>query len=154
MSFEVRKLKKNEWTTAMALAWRTFLAFESEEYGPEGVTNFYKFVTSPLLEKMFLQGDYLAVGAFQGDELVGICGLRSGTFLSILFVDERYHHRGIATALVGYIVQYLSENIGRGTMTVHSSPYAVEFYHHLGFTDDGSQVTENGIIYTPMKMDF
>jgi len=154
VSIDIRRLKKNEWTSAMALAWKTFLKYESEEYGPEGVANFYKFVTSPLLESLFLQGEYIAFGAFDGEEIVGICGLRSGTFLSILFVDERYHHRGIATSLVGFMVQYLTENMGSGTMTVHSSPYAVEFYHHLGFVDEGCQVQENGIIYTPMKLEF
>lgn len=150
----IRELKKSEWTDAMALCWKTFLKFEAEEYGKEGVQNFYRFVTSYELEAMFLNREYIAFGAFDGDTIVGFIGLRNGTYLSLLFVDESYHHRGIATALVAQLIAYLQEIFVRGTMTVHSSPYAREFYHHLGFRDIGSERRENGIVYIPMEIEF
>ena len=33
---------------------------------------------------------------------------------------------------------------------VNSSPYAVDVYHKLGFTDTDKEQMTNGIIYTPM----
>ncbi|WP_190259354.1 GNAT family N-acetyltransferase [Pelotomaculum schinkii] len=36
-------------------------------------------------------------------------------------------------------------------ITVHSSPYAREIYHKLGFTDTDVEQTKDGIRYIPMK---
>lgn len=151
---EVRALKKTEWTDAMALAWKTFLKFEGDVYDREGIKNFYKFVTSDELEKMFYVGEYICFAAYDDDKIVGVIGMRNHTFLSLLFVDEEYHHCGIGTSLVAQALCYLKEEYGGGTMTVNSSPYAVDFYHHIGFTDIGSEMTKNGITTTPMMMKF
>lgn len=35
-------------------------------------------------------------------------------------------------------------------MTVHSSPFAVEIYRHLGFVATGEERTVNGLRFTPM----
>lgn len=149
---EIRKIKAEEWTDAMALAWRTFLQFEAGEYDAEGVKNFYKLVTSTELEKMFLVGEYKAIGAFDKGNIVGIIGARNTNFLSILFVDEKYHRRGIGTELVGALVDYLQENTAEKKLLVFAAPYAKEFYHHIGFEDIDELQRKNGIIYTPMVL--
>lgn len=41
----------------------------------------------------------------------------------------------------------------RATFTVHSSPYAVEVCHRLGFLDTDVDRTVNGIRFTPMRRD-
>jgi len=148
---QIRNLKPQEWSDGMALAWRTFLKFESAEYDPEGVRSFYRFVIDEDLEKMFLIGEYKAIGAFDGDEIVGIIGLRNSNFLSILFVDERYHRRGIATALVQTLADYVRSQGRKTRLLVFSSPYAVGFYHKIGFTDMGPVQKDHGMIYTPME---
>lgn len=147
-----RKLEKNEWTEAMALCWRTFLKFDSPDYEPEGVKAFYRFVVDTDLEKMFLLGEYKAFGAFDDDKIVGFIGMRNGNFLSLLFVDETYHHRGIGTNLVGMLVEYLKAQHKKNSLIVYSSPYAVDFYHHIGFCDTGAKTKENGMYYTPMEL--
>ena len=35
----------------------------------------------------------------------------------------------------------------------HSAPFAVDFYHKLGFTDLDGEKTADGIRYTPMKIE-
>ena len=36
-------------------------------------------------------------------------------------------------------------------MTVNAAPYALGFYHKLGFQDTGMEETNDGIRFTPMK---
>lgn len=148
----IRRIKPEEWTEAMALAWKTFLRFEASDYEPEGVKAFYRFVTDSDLEKMFLLGEYIAYGAFDKDKIVGIAGLRSGNFLSILFVDEEYHHRGLATALVGELSEYVRQERGKSRMLVYAAPYAIGFYHRIGFIDIGEMRYECGMHYIPMEL--
>lgn len=149
---QYRKLEKNEWTDAMALCWRTFLKFDAKDYEPKGVTSFYRFVIDSDLEKMFLLGEYKAFGAFDKGEIIGFIGMRNGNFLSLLFVDEAYHHKGVGTALVGILVEYLRQQKKKDRLLVYSSPYAKEFYHHIGFRDTKDTQKDNGMIYTPMEL--
>ena len=147
---EIRQIKKEEFEQAMAIAWKTFLEFEADIYTRQGVKSFYDFIYDPLLEKMFLLGSYLIFGAFIEGNMVGIAGVRNQTHLSLLFVDKEYHEMGIGSALVSSAFQYSFQEYKERNYTVNASPYAVEFYHKLGFRDVSGAITKDGITYTPM----
>lgn len=147
----VRKATAEDWDSAMELAFRVFLKYEAEEYGPEGIKNFAQFVTDEDLKKMFLLGEYLLFVAEIDDKLIGLISLRSGNHISLLFVDENYHRRGIGTRLVKHLQEYMLQNTKQQKLTVFASPYGVPFYHKIGFTDIGKETHKDGIIYTPME---
>lgn len=149
--YQIRTAHRDEWEDAMALAWRTFLQFESKDYPPEGVKNFERFVTDSTIYRMFLIGSYHLFVAYAGAALVGMITLRDDSHISLLFVDENYHRQGIGRALVRYARSYLASEMRASHMTVNASPYAVEFYHKLGFRDIRPQEQRDGIIYTPME---
>ncbi len=149
--FQVRSAYRNEWQEAMALAWKTFLRFEADVYTPEGVKNFENFVTDSTLYRMFIMGTYQLFVAVDRSRVVGMITLRDNTHISLLFVDEAYHRRGIGRALVQYVSNYLVTEVGAGRVTVNASPYGVEFYHKMGFRDLRPEETKDGITYTPME---
>ncbi len=153
MKYEIRHLRKGEWDMAMQLAWDTFLVYEAPEYAPEGVKQFHEFVRSDELRNMFVLGEYRAWGAFDKDDVMtGILGVRKHWHISLLFVEPRLHHQGIATDL---LKRAFSEAAAEGvtTLTVNSSPYAVGFYHKLGFEDMDKEKVTDGIRYTPMSIE-
>lgn len=149
--FQVRSAYRNEWQEAMALAWKTFLRFEADVYTPEGVENFRNFVTDSTLYRMFVMGSYQLFVAVEHNRVVGMITLRETAHISLLFVDEAYHRRGIGRALIRYLADYLVTEMGVGRVTVNASPYGVEFYHKMGFRDLGPEETKDGITYTPME---
>ena len=112
---------------AMQLAWDTFLIYEAPDYNDEGIKNFHEFVKGDELRNMFVLGDYYALGAF----------------------DE---NQGIATQLLRTAFTDAAAE-GVEEMTVFSAPFAVDFYHKLGFTDLDEEKTADGIRYTPMKIE-
>jgi GNAT superfamily N-acetyltransferase len=63
--------------------------------------------------------------------------------LEDLFVDPGWRRRGIATALVGRIVDVLRAR-GAECLEVTANPHAREFYSAAGFTDCGVAETEFG----------
>jgi GNAT superfamily N-acetyltransferase len=63
--------------------------------------------------------------------------------LEDLFVDPGWRRRGIATALVGRIVDVLRAR-GADCLEVTANPHAREFYSAAGFTDCGVAETEFG----------
>lgn len=150
-SFQIRSAYRDEWQDAMALAWKTFLRFEADIYSPEGVRNFQNFITDSTLYRMFVMGAYQMFVALDRNKIVGMITLRNSTHISLLFVDEAYHRRGIGRALMKYLTEYLLSEVGVSHVTVNSSPYGVEFYHRLGFKDVRPEEKRDGIIYTPME---
>lgn len=149
--FNIRRAKDIEWDMAMELAYKVFLKYEAMEYGEEGIRSFAEFVTDEALKKMFLIGEYLLFVALDGEKIVGLISLRSGNHISLLFVDEEYHRRGIGSALIKCLQEYLLKNTRHEKMTVFASPYGIPFYHRIGFRDTGNQTKRDGIIFTPME---
>ena len=150
--YEIRPIYKNEWEDAMQLAWDTFLIYEAPDYSVRGVHNFRNFVRDPLLKKMHTYGEYIAIGAFVDKKMVGIIGVRNGNHVSLLFVDSDYHRMGIASALIR---RYIRDAMATGItyVTVNSSPYAVDFYHKIGFKNITDEVEKDGIRFTPMRLE-
>lgn len=147
----IRKARATDWDEAMELAFRVFLKYEAEEYGPEGIKNFARFVTDEDLKKMFMIGEYLLFVAVKEGKVIGLISLRSGNHISLLFVDERYHRKGIGTLLVKKLQEYMLQNTKQHKLTVFASPYGIPFYHRVGFVDAGKETRKDGIIYTPME---
>lgn len=147
----VRSAYRDEWDDAMALAWRTFMQFEARDYTAEGIKSFQDFITDTTLYRMFVMGAYQLFCAFEDKRLVGMISLRNETHISLLFVDPAYHKRGIGRALIDYVGKYVLLEEGFHVITVNAAPYAVGFYHKLGFGYTGSEMTNDGIRYTPME---
>ncbi|MCR5405816.1 MAG: GNAT family N-acetyltransferase [Lachnospiraceae bacterium] len=136
----------------MKLAWDTFLIYEAPDYSVRGVHNFRNFVRDPLLKKMFTYGEYIAIGAFSDRRMVGIIGVRNTNHISLLFVDRDYHRNGIASSLIDRYVRDAKKK-GITYVTVNSSPYAVDFYHKIGFVNITDEVEKDGIKFTPMRLE-
>lgn len=150
--FEIRMAYESEWEDAIALAWRTFLQFEAGDYGPGGVKSFEEFITDNTLRRMFIMGAYQMLVALDGGNIVGMITLRNNSHISLLFVDARYHRKGIGSALLSYLCGYMRTELGKKKVTVNSSPFGVAFYHRLGFKDLQTEQTADGIRYTPMEL--
>lgn len=150
--YEIRMAYENEWEDAMALAWKTFLRYEANDYEPEGVRSFEDFITDNTLHRMFIMGAYQMFVALDGEKMVGMITVRSNSHISLLFVDGEYHMRGIGRALMMRLCKYLNAELGVKRVTVNAAPYGVGFYHRLGFRDLQPEQASEGIRYTPMEL--
>ncbi|MCI9374236.1 MAG: GNAT family N-acetyltransferase [Lachnospiraceae bacterium] len=149
--YQIRNAYRDEWDDAMTLAWKTFMKFEADIYTDEGIQNFEDFITDTTLHRMFLMGVYQMFVALDRKQIVGMLTLRNNSHISLLFVDEKYHRRGIGRALIEYLREYLLSEAGISKVTVNAAPYGVAFYHKLGFQDLRPEEERDGIRYTPME---
>ena len=148
--YEIRWAKVEEWEPAIKMIWRTFLKFEASDYTQAGIRNFMEFISDEQLFHSFLQGSYQMMVALCEGEVIGAASVRDRNHLSLLFVDERFHRKGIGRSLMKHFFTYLREEEGEANMTLRAAPYAVEFYHKLGFVDLGPEETIGGIRVTSM----
>lgn len=138
---EIKRLSYDHISEALSLVWEVFCRFEATEYSPEGTETFRSFLDNEAeIQKLIFYG------AFYEEKLVGVLAMRKN-HISLFFVNEKYHRRGIGRKLFEAIKRDLDIN----EITVHSSPYAVKIYEHLGFKKTDNEQTVNGIRYIPMK---
>ena len=141
--YNIRELGAEETQTALSLVWRVFTEYEAPDYTEEGAEEFRRSIND---------ADYLSklrfYGAFVHERMVGVIAVRSlGTHIALLFVDGEYHRNGIGKALF----RTAAAECMADTMTVNSSPYALGFYHKLGFRDTAAEQNVNGLRFTPME---
>lgn len=150
--YEIRMAYQGEWEEAMALAWKTFLEFEADDYSPEGIRSFEDFITDSTLRRMFIMGAYQMFVALDGTRMAGMITVRSNSHISLLFVDKEYHRKGIGRALMQDLCRYLRTELDVRRVTVNAAPFGIGFYHKIGFTDLEPEQMSSGIRYTPMAM--
>ena len=112
MEYEIRRLTAQDLPAALALAWDTFLRFEAPDYGPEGVEAFRRTLieNEEFLEKC-RSGENRMWGAFDGDLLIGLNGMRGQSHICLVFTHHAYHRKGIATALFHRVLADISKKI-------------------------------------------
>lgn len=154
MPYEFRWARENEWAPAMQMIWKTFLKFEGNDYTDEGIRNFYDFISDDNLYAAFLRGDYQLMVALDKDRIIGAGSIRSRNHLSLLFVDEEYHHLGVGKTLMEKLCEYLKTEEGERYMSLNAAPYAVNFYRRLGFRTVKHEEEYSGIRVTSMEKIF
>lgn len=140
---EIRELMASEKADAISLVWEVFLEFEAPDYRENGIQTFQDFIR----DEEVING-HKFYGAYEKENLVGVIATRhNDTHIALFFVRRDYQRRGIGRKLFETILQYCMVN----TITVNSSPFAVEAYHKLGFIDTDTELTIQGIRFTPMR---
>lgn len=135
-------------TKAMALVERVFMEFEAPDYEQTGVDAFMDYIAPDSITQRINEETIKVWCATDHDVMVGVIAMRPPCAVSLLFVDPKWHRRGIARQLLNHA---LSDYRKADTpVTVHSSPYAVAAYRRLGFVETGPETTVSGIRYQPM----
>ena len=154
MGIVIRKIHSNEVNEAMKLSLEVFMQFEAPDYDPSGVETFKRdIVENPSFINDAKKGLCPIYGAFDGDKMVALIGMRSSkTHINLVFTKKEYHRKGIATSIFKYLLtDLLNENPTLNEITLNSSPYGLPFYISLGFIPLSEEQEINGIRFTPMK---
>ena len=150
---EYREIKQEELLETLDLVRKVFNEFEAPYYSEEGVTSFHKFIDINNMSEQYSNGSLYFYGCFVNDIIVGMIAVKDFVHISLLFVDKHYHRQSIARSLFDHIIQICKEkNPSLKMITVNSSPYAVDVYHKLGFSNVSSEQVVDGIKFTPMEL--
>lgn len=147
---EIKKLEQIHLKDALDLILNVFMEFQAPDYSIQGILEFKNFISYDNIIEKFKNNQMLFWGCFIEDKLVGVISTRNTNHICLLFVKKEFHKRGIAKKLFNVV---LNESIfnENNEITVNSSSYATDIYHHLGFTDIDTEQIIDGICFTPMK---
>ena len=137
----IRPLSSSEISFALSLVWDVFSEFEAPEYSDEGIASFRAILD----DEGFITG-LRFYGAFVSETLAGVLAMREGNRISLFFVRKEYQRQGLGKRLF----MRMKQDYDVREFEVNSSPYAVEIYRHLGFTETGFDEISDGIRFIPM----
>ena len=138
----IKKLTPEEYKPALKLVWRVFLEFEAPDCTQEGIEEFRRSINdSGYLSMLTVYGGYV------DGVLAGVIATRNfGGHIALFFVDREFQRRGIGREMFNAVLA----DCRFDSMTVNSSPYAVEVYHRLGFKETDVEQNVSGLRFTPM----
>lgn len=139
----IQPLKKEKCQEATSLSLHVFTTCNRADYNEEGLEVFKKFIYNK--ERM---NELTMLGAFNGDVLVGVLGIREkDSHLSMLFIHPDYQRQGIGKELFDCMLTRTKVR----SMTVNASTSAVPFYKQLGFAQSAEATNYHGLISVPMR---
>lgn len=133
-----------------------FNEFEAPMYTKEGNEHFFEFCNIKNLTEMIANEKMSMYFVSNNGKIVGVLGIRDINHISLLFVIKEYHKKGIGKLLIDFAKGYcegLLADKDKKTITVNSSPYAVEFYKKCGFKETSKEEVVDGIKFTKMYCD-
>lgn len=97
----IRRITKGEVDSAMDLALEVFMQFEAPDYHSAGVKTFKRdIVENPEYLAKARQGACPIYGAFDGEKIVALMGMRSNrSHINLVFTKKEYHRKGIVSSL-------------------------------------------------------
>lgn len=152
MQYRIDYMQEDELDDTLALIKDVFDEFNYDDYDEEGVESFYKFIDEKYIKKQLKSGNMIILVARTNyKEVIGAAGISVENHISLLFVDKKFHKKGIGTNLLKFAInvcKYNDEYIEK--VTVNSSPYAIDFYRKYGFEDLSKLQECDGIKFLPM----
>ncbi len=149
--YKIRWASPEDWQPTIEMVWKTFMKYVAVDYSEEGIQNFKDFLQDGRIYQMFLHGAYLVMIALDGDRVIGVITVRNRNLISLLFVDEKYHHLGVGSTLIRKMGEYLKNSRSEVFVSVKSSPYAIGFYRSMGFHECSPEQEFAGIRVTDME---
>ena len=135
------------------LVTRVFDEFVAPDFSAEGIASFVEWANPGNFAER-LRGDYLAFAAVHRDRIVGVIEWMPPDHVAMLFVDPTLQGEGIGRRLFEESLRQIrAAHDGVETVRVHASRYAVPFYRRLGFRELGPEQEQDGIRYTPMRLE-
>ena len=148
---QLSRFQKEKIAAAIDLVGEVFQEFVAPDYSEEGNVTFKKFIEYGSIIKKLDSGEMKIWGSFTNHKLSGVIATLKTNHICMLFVRKEYQRQGIARGLLENVIDTCRLDKNINSITVNSSPYAVEAYRHLGFKDVSTEQTLNGIRFTPME---
>ena len=149
-----RTMEPEEAPAVSILILASFDEFIGREFSERGVAEFHKYVLPDAIAER-ARRDHFVVVADTGDTLAGMIEIRQNNHVGLLFVGKSFQKRGIARELLSHaldVARASQPDLER--VTVNSSRYGVAAYERLGFRQTGPERIVNGIVFTPMALQF
>ena len=141
-----RVLELDEVEAASVLMWKSFYYSNKDSSTLSGFEFFRDKTQTAVLQYEMLYNGLKLIGAFDADELMGVCAFKEQRII-LLFVSKENQNKGVGLRLLNEALAEIE-----GDVYLDSSLSALGFYLKQGFSSCGEKSFENGIMTQPMVL--
>jgi ribosomal protein S18 acetylase RimI-like enzyme len=144
----IRRFKKEDAKDVSKLISKTFNEFVAPNFMGKGIEKYLKEQTpEKQIEKSKTRDIYVVT---VNNKIVGVIKGNKKNKVTSLFVDKKYHGKGIARDLMNKLERLYKKKSAK-KMLVSSSLYAQKFYEKIGYKKTTRLIKKEGMVYQPMK---
>jgi len=144
--------KEGEEKEISAMIQAVFGEFVAPCYSAEGINEFNSCILPERLAERVKTGDEYIITAKDGQKIVGVIAIKENKHISLLYVEKKYHCRGIAGKMLGAALEKCRKKDPKlAEITVNSSLYGVYICQQLGFQLTSNEQEEKGVKYFSMS---
>ena len=150
--FKIQKFKKEQVEQICGLLKKSFNEFVASSFSSKARKNWLLEITPENFIKISQQREREIYTAIQNNRIIGvIAGNCKTNRVSLLFVNKKFHRKGVAKKLMEKIESIFKKRRAK-IIKVRSSLYAEEFYKKMGYKKSTGLIkTKDGKTYQPMK---
>ncbi|MFB6342021.1 GNAT family N-acetyltransferase [Saccharicrinis sp. FJH62] len=153
MEYKIQPYRKGQEKDISKLVGKVYDEYVAPDYTEKGNRFFYDWIEPEKIADRQVEQSNLLV-ATNNTRIIGMIEIRENRNISLLFVDQNYHGKGIARELYKAALEICcSRDKQLNKFYVHASPFSIPVYERLGFKATGKMQEEHGIKYLPMEMD-
>ncbi len=144
----IRRFKKDDAEKVFRLVSKTFNEFVASDFTKNGSK---KWLEEQVPEKQIERSKTRDIFvALINNKIVGMIEGKENSKVTRLFVDKKYHEKGIARNLMNRI-EKLYKKRGATKIIIWSSLYAQKFYEKMGYRKSTRLIKKEGVVYQPMN---
>ena len=143
----IRELEYIDLESASRVLWKSFYHAEKNQVSMSGMERFRDLVEPVSLSMNSFDGTLRLFGAFEGDDLLGVGGLKDEKCIAMLYVLPEAARKGIGGALLSFMEELSHSE----ELFLNASDGAVSFYEKRGYEKIGERRVEDDLPHTPMK---
>lgn len=114
---------------------------------------FVGYMDLPILKERLRDPSFLTLCGLLDAKIVGVISMREYSRINQLFVLQEHRRRGVAHQLWEHAKDICLKQGNKGEFWVRSSAMAVPVYQAFGFKAYGDSKVENGVRFTPMRLE-
>jgi GNAT superfamily N-acetyltransferase len=152
----IRKFKDSDTEETSLLISNTFAEFNNKEGSKKAIQNYIDMYNSKITDIKYIKNNFFRTDIFfvatHKNKIVGMIRGKENRIIN-LFVDGKYHNRGIAKKIVERFEQ---ECIKKGTLEIKVRPslYSASFYQKVGYKKTTGVRNFRGLNIFPMRKTF
>lgn len=149
MKIRIQKFKKEQARKVSKLVTNSFNEFVAPSFSKKGRKKWLLHINPAAFIERSKSGKREYYIALHNNRIIGIIGITKNYRIPLLFVDKKFHRKGVAKRLINK-VELMFIKKGLKIIKINSSLYAVKFYEKTGYKKSRG-IIKKDMVFQPMK---
>jgi len=143
MKITINKFKKSDSKEVSDFIIKIFKEFDAKGLSMEAIEFFSELYKKENIEKKWTKDHVIIIRS--NKSIMGVGRAKKDGWITHCYVDKNYMGKGIGSILMKKLELWIRNVMKKDKILLNSSPFALQFYKKLGYTEKGKKKMYHGI---------